>query len=94
MPRCSTAIPRSDDRLGSPQSYREIIELLGARGILPHDFVARMRGMPGFRNILVHDYLAVDTGIVWNLLQEGPGQFKEFIARIAAHLRTLRDADG
>jgi uncharacterized protein YutE (UPF0331/DUF86 family) len=77
------------EQLGSPQSYREIIEPLGARGILPHDFVARMRGMPGFRNILVHDYLAVDTSIVWDMLQGGPAQFNEFIRHIAAHLRTL-----
>jgi uncharacterized protein YutE (UPF0331/DUF86 family) len=77
------------EQLGSPQSYREIIELLGKRGILPNDFVARVRGMPGFRNILVHDYLAVDTSIVWDMLQGGPAQFKEFIGHIAAHLRTL-----
>jgi uncharacterized protein YutE (UPF0331/DUF86 family) len=76
------------EQLGSPQSYREVIELLGQRGILPQEFVARVRGMPGFRNILVHDYLAVDITIVWAMLQNGPAQFREFMSYVAAHLRT------
>jgi len=75
------------EQLGAPQSYREVIELLGERGILPADFVGRVRGMPGFRNILVHDYLAVDTAVVWELLRSGPPQFREFIAHVAAHVR-------
>jgi len=77
------------EQLGSPQSYREIIELLGQRGILPQDFVARARSMPGFRNILVHEYMTVDTAVVWDMLQHGPEQFKEFIGHIAAHIQTL-----
>lgn len=78
-------------RLGAPQSYREALELLGSAEILPGEFVSRLRGMPGFRNILVHDYLAVDLGIVWDMLQTGPAQFREFIRRVAAHLRSLPD---
>jgi uncharacterized protein YutE (UPF0331/DUF86 family) len=45
-----------------------IVELLGQRGILPRDFVAQVSRMPGFRSILAHDYLAVDLGIVWQML--------------------------
>ncbi|MFI5394427.1 MAG: DUF86 domain-containing protein [Candidatus Binatia bacterium] len=75
------------EQLGTPQSYREIVDLLGQHGILPGDFVTRVRGMPGFRNILVHDYLAVDPTIVWDLLQAGPAQFREFIRHVTAHLR-------
>ena len=75
------------EQLGSPRSYREAIELLGERGILPAAFVAAVRGMPGFRNILVHDYLAVDPAVVWDMLQTGPAQFRAFIGHIAAHLR-------
>jgi uncharacterized protein YutE (UPF0331/DUF86 family) len=76
------------EQLGTPESYREIVELLGQRGILPGDFVVRVRSMPGFLNILVHDYLAVDLSIVWDMLQTGPAQSREFISHIATHLRT------
>jgi len=77
------------EQLGSPQSYREVIELLGERSVLPGDFVGRTRGMPGFRNILVHDYLAVDPSVVWEMLHTGPAQFREFIGHIAAHIRAV-----
>jgi uncharacterized protein YutE (UPF0331/DUF86 family) len=80
------------EQLGTPESYRQVIELLGEGGILPAEFVNRVRGMPGFRNILVHDYLSVDTAVVWDLLQHGPAQFREFIRHIAAHIRTLPGA--
>lgn len=75
------------ERLGTPQSYREVIELLGERGILPLDYVTRALSMPGFRNILVHDYLGVDLGFVWQMLHEGPAQFREFIRYVVAHLK-------
>jgi uncharacterized protein YutE (UPF0331/DUF86 family) len=40
--------------------YAEIIDILGEEGVIPKRFAARIRGMAGLRNILVHDYLAVD----------------------------------
>lgn len=52
------------EQMGVPESYREVIELLGERGILPADFVQSTLGMQGFRDILVRDYLAVDLSIV------------------------------
>jgi len=73
--------------LGAPESYREVIEILGARGIVPEPFVDQVRGMPGFRNILVHDYLAVDLDIVWAMLHAGPAQFRDFAGHVARHLR-------
>jgi uncharacterized protein YutE (UPF0331/DUF86 family) len=75
-------------QMGLPDSYREVIELLGQRGIVPADFVHRTVGMPGFRNILVHDYLAVDLSIVWRMLQEGPAQFREFLRHVAGFVKS------
>ncbi len=75
------------EQLGTPQSYGRSSSC-SDNGMLSADFVSRVRGMPGFRNILVHDYLAVDPGIVWEMLQAAPGQFQEFIRYITAHLRS------
>jgi len=80
------------ERMGTPESYRQVIELLGTRGILPPEFVQRTVTMPAFRNILVHDYLAVDLSVVWRMLQGGPQQFREFIRHIAGHIKSFPPA--
>jgi len=77
----------SAEGLGSPESYREVIELLGRAGILPADYVARARRMPGLRNVLVHDYLAVDLDVVWRVLHEGPAELEEFLRHVARHVK-------
>lgn len=40
--------------------YREIPERLAARGVLRRETADRLRGLAGFRNVLVHDYADVD----------------------------------
>ncbi len=46
--------------LGMPETYQDIIDILGREGILPGEFAARIRGMAGFRNILEHEYVRLD----------------------------------
>jgi len=54
--------------------YAEIIDILGEEGVLPKRFAARIRGMAGLRNILVHDYLDVDPAE----LRKRLGRLKDF----------------
>jgi uncharacterized protein YutE (UPF0331/DUF86 family) len=42
------------------ETYADIIDILGEEKVVPKSFAARIRGMAGLRNILVHDYLEVD----------------------------------
>jgi uncharacterized protein YutE (UPF0331/DUF86 family) len=44
----------------SVDEYREIPARLGARGVLSARAVARLEGLAGFRNVLVHEYAVVD----------------------------------
>lgn len=46
--------------------------------------------MPGFRNVLVHDYLDVDLDVVWEMLQSGPAQFREFPRLVVVWLQNNR----
>src|SRR2546427_12684636 len=41
----------------SAQDYEDIISQLGARGVLEPELRARLKGLGGFRNVLVHGYL-------------------------------------
>jgi uncharacterized protein YutE (UPF0331/DUF86 family) len=45
-------------------SYREIPVRLAARGVLSPATAQRLRGLAGFRNVLVHDYAEVDLAKV------------------------------
>jgi len=67
--------------------YREAILSLGKHGILPVEFTERMRGLTGFRNILVHEYLTVDPLKVQAALGDGLEDLKAFIAHITDFLQ-------
>ncbi len=71
------------------QDYREAIEALGKAGVLPEDFAHRLAPIVGFRNILVHEYLRVDPEKVYEHLQHGSADFREFARYIAAYLKRL-----
>jgi uncharacterized protein YutE (UPF0331/DUF86 family) len=73
--------------LGHVTDYREAILGLGKHGVLPEEFVERMSGLTGFRNILVHEYLTVDPMKVHQVLQHGLEDLKEFIVYIADFLQ-------
>ncbi len=59
----------AEQGLGTPEDAHGILDCLVRAGIVPAELHERTRGLAGFRNILVHDYLAVDHRIVHALLQ-------------------------
>ncbi|MHB8281147.1 MAG: type VII toxin-antitoxin system HepT family RNase toxin [Candidatus Humimicrobiaceae bacterium] len=64
------------------EDYADIIEKMGKKGIIPDDFAKKIRGMPGLRNILVHEYGIVDIRIIYNILQQNLSDFKDFFSYI------------
>jgi uncharacterized protein YutE (UPF0331/DUF86 family) len=53
----------------APKEYGEIVPLLVRRGVLDSALGERLTKVSGFRNVLVHEYAAVDYGIVHEKLQ-------------------------
>jgi uncharacterized protein YutE (UPF0331/DUF86 family) len=66
--------------------YATAIDTLGELGILPAEFATRIRGLAGFRNVLVHGYLGVDVTRVHELLNTGLADFEEFVRHVEAYL--------
>jgi uncharacterized protein YutE (UPF0331/DUF86 family) len=62
--------------------YASAIDALGELGVLPRDFARRFRGIAGFRNVLVHGYLAVDPGRLHELLNAGLDDFAAFAGHV------------
>lgn len=69
------------------QDYRQAIESLGQVGILPSEFAEHLAPLAGFRNILVHDYLAVDAEKVYGILIRGRADLREFGRYITEYLQ-------
>lgn len=68
-----------------PRDYREAILRMGELGVLPPDFADQLAPIAGFRNILVHEYLAVDWDEVYDNLVHLDALFR-FAALIRAWL--------
>lgn len=51
------------ERLGLPQSARDVFTLLAQAGWIPNDLADALKRMIGFRNIAVHDYQALQLPI-------------------------------
>jgi uncharacterized protein YutE (UPF0331/DUF86 family) len=66
----------------SPKDYQDIIRLLADHHVINAELASRLKGLGGFRNILVHDYLDVDPGIVYDQLQKGLADFEEFSRQV------------
>jgi uncharacterized protein YutE (UPF0331/DUF86 family) len=69
----------------SVDEYREIPVRLLARGVLPDATVTRLEGLAGFRNVLVHEYAAVDLRRVHAGLDR-LDDFDGFVADVEAWL--------
>jgi len=72
----------------SASEYEGIVRGLGERGVLSWDLVGRLRGLGGFRNVLVHGYLRIDPGRVFAARQRSADDFTAFEAEILAWLES------
>jgi uncharacterized protein YutE (UPF0331/DUF86 family) len=73
------------ERLGVPQSARDVFELLHLGGWLSADLAAAMKRMVGFRNIAVHDYQALQLPITVNIIRNHLNEFLAFTQAVLTH---------
>ncbi|MEX5635031.1 type VII toxin-antitoxin system HepT family RNase toxin [Parafrankia sp. FMc2] len=70
---------------GPPADNGDAVRLLGAHGVLDPVLAQSLRKAVGFRNVLVHDYVDVDDGIVITRLKN-LGDLADFVRGIARHV--------
>lgn len=75
------------ERLGIPQSARDVFALLAEQGWIEKDLADALKRMVGYRNIAVHEYQALQLPITIAVIT---GHLDEFLAYAKAIL--LRDA--
>jgi uncharacterized protein YutE (UPF0331/DUF86 family) len=73
----------------SAQDYEDLIAQLGARGVIGPELRGRLKGLGGFRNVLVHGYLRVDPARVAGYLERAPEDFTDFAHAIRQWLANV-----
>lgn len=74
------------------QDYTEAIRALSDYDEVPDELVGRLAPLPGFRNVLVHEYVELDYGRVLEAIRDLE-PVEEF-ARIAARLEEEQEEAG
>lgn len=69
-------------RLGVPQSARDVFALLASAGWVEAGLADSMKRMVGFRNIAMHDYQAVQLPIVLDIIRLHLDEFLQFSRQI------------
>ena len=79
-----------------PVDYYDAILSMGELGVLPADFARHLAPLAGFRNILVHEYVAVDWDEVYRALHrlEDLERFAELVRRWLARRTPSKDNVG
>jgi uncharacterized protein YutE (UPF0331/DUF86 family) len=68
---------------GPPADNGDAVRLLGEHSVLGDDLASAIRKAVGFRNVLVHEYVAVDDAVVIRRLAD-LGDLEQFIEETAA----------
>jgi uncharacterized protein YutE (UPF0331/DUF86 family) len=77
----------ASEQWGPPSDNGDTMRILGEHGVLDAPLARAMRSAVGFRNVLVHDYVEVDDGVVLDQLAD-LSDLEAFTVAIAAHLET------
>ena len=72
--------------LGRPGDYTQIFTILGEAGVLPKDYVTKNRGLPGYRNRLVHIYHEVSSEEIFEIITTRLGDIEQFCRLIVEYI--------
>ena len=70
-------------------TYEDTLQQLRDKGVVSRDLFQRIKGLGGFRNILVHDYLKVDLTELQRNLLKAFEVFPAFSSEIQQWLKTV-----
>ena len=70
--------------LRRPADHRDLFKILGEARIIPAELASRLEKMAGFRNLLVHAYLAVDPAEVFRAATGDVADIEAFVRAVVA----------
>jgi len=75
----------------APSTMGQTFELLSQKGILPEALATRLQRAVGFRNIVIHNYEAIDWQVVHALARTHLDDFASFARAVVEYLGRQRD---
>jgi uncharacterized protein YutE (UPF0331/DUF86 family) len=75
------------DKLGLPQSARDVFVLLEQHRCIDPPVAEAMRRMTGFKYLAVHDYQALQLPITLNIIQHHLDEFLTFAGQLLKQAR-------
>jgi uncharacterized protein YutE (UPF0331/DUF86 family) len=60
----------ANNNLPRPKDNREAILILGMQKVIPTDFAEKIAPMANLRNLLIHEYLEINPGLIHKNIQE------------------------
>jgi uncharacterized protein YutE (UPF0331/DUF86 family) len=79
----------SELKLRKPEEARDVFKILAENKIIPDDFAEHFAPVAGFRNILVHEYAAVDLTKVHAHLQNDLRDFDFYAKCVAKYISSV-----
>ena len=73
----------ADEGTEVPQSYREVFQALGTRGVVTAELAARLAAASGLRNLVAHQYGVLDWGRIHAIATSSLGDLLEFCESVA-----------
>lgn len=73
-----------DDKLGAPANAGEAFALLHRAGRIDAALQQRLTGAAGLRNLIVHQYVEIDTARILNVIQNDLGDLERLASQMNA----------
>ncbi len=73
----------SDMNYRKPENNRDIFEILNENNIINEKLKNSLCNMAGFTNILLHNYLKLNRGMVYDIISNNLTDIKKFIKIVA-----------
>lgn len=73
----------ADQGYRQAQSYIDSMDVLCEENLISRDLADRLKAWMGFRNVLVHLYLAIDHGRTYDAIRDDLGDLERFAAAMA-----------
>jgi len=75
------------NKLGLPKESKESFDILANANIISGDLTAKLKGMVGFRNIMVHEYQTMDVKILVDVIENRLDDLIAFTNIVLAYIR-------